>query len=181
MSPDPANQVSRVIFVPINLYSIGAFNQRQYLKSLGFVFTRATENFGLSQQVEMPEGWSTKGRESGAVSLLEIRDQYVRVRATVVYVDGPNEGRYTDIMFNTRYTVEPELGYFMYDDMCRAHVIDARRTIIHTTKAYSVPRTTPSFLAFNRAVSMATSWAQKHYPQFQDPTAYWEDPSTPKE
>jgi|WetSurMetagenome_2_1015567.scaffolds.fasta_scaffold95308_2 hypothetical protein len=163
--------------IPAKLPKIGDFNPKKYLISLGFIFLDQNKVSGLLQYVELPAGWQVENYwlyDFDHGTLDHILDEKGRLRANV-YISDSNRANVAELMFLNRFTIEPDFDHLEEFDRCIVRVLDAGKRV-YTTKSYPSSSYLPDELAFFRAIEQAKVWLRQHYPNYENFTAYWNDP-----
>ena len=129
-------------------------NCRVYLESLGFTFTEGTD--ALFIDATMPAGWTKRATDHAMWT--DLLDPQGHVRACIFY-KAASYHREAFMML-----------------MCRYNCVRAKRDGVYvcqiTDCGVVIHETEP--IAADTARAAARAWLAEHYPQHDDPTAYWE-------
>jgi len=134
------------------------------LKTVGIKLLGVVESNLIFQRVLLPMGWQRIAHGHGSYSC--IIDEKSRKRVEIVYLDTEhNQKVYMSLCRRFRRS-------FDYDRFCDTNVgvtnVTDNGKVIHTTDP------TVSANGSEGANAAASAWLDEHYPQWRDPSAYWD-------
>ncbi len=148
-----------------------SFDALSSLRSLGFEIIGTDNAAPTMLQVRLPEGWK-KVKSAGPINC-SILDKRNRTRAHIIYDTKPGSLPISKLTLVCRFG--PQVGRAdeeadRLEDRYVGGIIDSATTIPEMLR---VGDTTADY---DEAKLSATSWLNKHKPQWFDPAAYWDDP-----
>lgn len=146
---------------------------RTALEAAGVKFGEVVENDPLFTYVELPEGWHKSGMSDSRGS--ELRDARGNVRATIFYKAAYYD-RHASLSICIRYRIHQDYDYEDEHQAIRA-VVRRGDKVVHATavRYYGDRYDSTYFRASDQAFAEAESWLDEHYPNWRDPSAYWDD------
>lgn len=136
---------------------------RPQMEAMGFVFGADVDE--LFVQCKLPVGWSNRAASQSMYS--ELVDDKGRVRAGIFYKAAFYDRR-AYMTFNCRFTIRPYLDGSDKDHIkCAVH---DSGTEIFVAGQFS----RSDYSQCDPLIEKAKNWLTKKFPNYMDPTAYWE-------
>lgn len=139
------------------------------LEKIGFKFLGPVEGDPLFQHVEMPEGWSKRKTDHSMWS--ELVDSKGRKRGGIFYKAAFYDRKAT-LHLDCRYNVEQN---YDIEDSYVQQIMDGK-TVIHVMPAITLDPSSgrARWEYSDQSVKAAHDWVAHHYPDYKDPSAYWD-------
>jgi hypothetical protein len=148
--------------------------EREALEAEGFKFLGPVEGDDLFQYVVFPEGWTKRRTEHHMYT--DLVDPQSRTRGSIGYKVAFYDDRWANFSLYCRYTVGYEEG---------AHTVADRGTPVEGENYGKVLHRVPfarkadggvkDYDEYEASRKACTDWLAEHYPNWQDPTSYWND------
>ena len=142
---------------------------KKALTKSGVKFGELVEDDPLFQYVELPEGWTKRPIDRLWTDLLDSRGQ---VRARLMY-----KAAFYDRKARTSANLRFRFGTD-YESAERGVVISHVRKgneIVFSSDEYHVdPESRDQYAAMDKADKQCRQWLEKNYPDYLDPSAYWD-------
>jgi hypothetical protein len=136
------------------------------LEALGFKFSKR-DGKDLFIDAEIPVGWKKVPTDHAMWS--NLLDPQGRVRASIFYKAAfYDRAAFMDLA--QRYTMDRD-----WKDKTRALVTVLDNGTVPPSKLHTIARaaSNPSYLAYDAAYADAWAWLAEHYPDWENPAAYW--------
>ena len=148
-------------------------DSKRMLGAAGVKFLGVVEGDDLFQYVELPTGWK-RVAANGADYWSYLVDDRGRTRARIFYKAAVYDRR-AAMHLSTRFHVRPDYDRQDKDGVAVAQVTDGE-AVIHATEAITLPErgTSEYYEVCHRAERSARTWLQERYPNWNDPSAYWD-------
>lgn len=138
---------------------------KEALEKLGAKFLGPVEGDPLFQYVELPKGWSKNPTDHSMWS--KLMDEKGRERGSIFYKAAFYD-RKAHMHLNLRYVIEQD--YDRKDAV--VYRIQRGDEVVHVLEA--IPYGERRWEASDIARKTTEAWLAEHYPDWQDPTAYWD-------
>lgn len=161
----------KVTQLPRMMYADQQVNARQYLEREGVVFHEECDPKSLFLDVTLPEGWRRKSGE-GAWSYLI--DDRMRTRA-IIFCDASIFDPDVFLELTSRYTWQRDMSERESTNI--VHIMDGV-TRLHTIREDIPSDETKRYGALTAIGEAAKKWLDAHYPNWRDPSAYWDEPAS---
>lgn len=151
--------------------------QREQFEQMGIVYGEDADD--LFVNVQLPEGWRKERTSHSMWS--KLLDDKGRERASIFYKAAfYDRGAHIGIKRRYTYSDLPVGGYdnpdFDQQTTPRVGVVEDRDTIIWQSEPFDfVAAGVEWFNAGESVLLQAKAWLEKHYPDWQDPLAYWDE------
>jgi hypothetical protein len=150
--------------LPIDIRCWGNYNGKEILESAGLKFLGIVQGSSLLQSVELPQDW--KKERTGHPMWSNLVDDKGRVRANIFYVSQIGD---SDAFMNltTRFSVRLDYDKKEKENISIAEVCDSE-SVIYVTESLEA-----CYLNDEKVANSAKEWLSEHYPDWQNPGAYW--------
>lgn len=152
---------------------MGASDKREALERAGVVFGDVVQGNEMFTYVTLPEGWTKV--ETDYIQLTDVVDEKGRKRATLFFNNDDDE-RIVHTNIYPRFTYEREERSHPLKGILVMNVKDGD-TAIFTTAEYPYfgeKEDAEWYSQYCFAIVEAQEWLFEHYPNWQDPSAYWD-------
>ena len=139
------------------------------LEMAGVEFLGPVEDDDLFQYVKLPPGWQKQPTDHSMWSKLV--DEKGRERASIFYKAAFYD-RNAHLHLSTRFAVSFDYKRSEEEAIAVAHVTDCGKKI-HSTDPIRM-KNDCDWEAQDKAKNRAEKWLKKHYPDWQNPGAYWD-------
>jgi hypothetical protein len=143
--------------------------EKEVLETAGVKFLGPVQGDSLFQYVELPKGWSKRPTEHSMWS--DLVDDKGRKRAGIFYKAAFYD-RGAHLHLNTRYTFSQDYDRAKNERVVVAYVMDGETRIYTSDEIRFEP--SDKYPAMDRAEKQVTDWLKEHYPEWQNPAAYWD-------
>lgn len=153
-----------------NPYSTPHF--RMVLESAGMRFLEEVPGDPMFQFVVLPSGWK---KERGVGNSVLLKDTKGRIRARISYI-AEFYKRQAHINLVRRFVCVDDDEQYDKNKMLVRSVVDNanNRKIIFTTNPRHAPEGVDYCSVFDAVQNELVTWLNEHYPDWENPGAYWE-------
>lgn len=152
---------------------------KEILESFGVVFGDTVEGDPMFQHVTLPDGWTRAGTSHSMHS--DVLDSKGRKRIGVFYKAAFYD-RSAHMSLSRRYSTHQDYKRRDEEKIYVAIVADGYvaekphdTKIIYTTDPIPCPETGDDWDAYDKTNKDAKEWLDEHYPDWNDPAAYWDE------
>jgi hypothetical protein len=143
---------------------------KQTLEEAGVKFGEVVPEDELFQFVDLPEGWKKVRTDHSMWS--KLLDEKDRERAQIFYKAAFYD-RSSQLHLSCRYGVRQDYTRRDEEGVAVALVTDCGQTI-HTTEPIPLKDKDRPWEEGDQAASLGTAWLDEHYPDWENPGAYWD-------
>lgn len=155
--------------LPTDIGRYSSYDEKQILKNVGFKFFEVVEDDPIFQYVKLPEGW--RKEQGGDSRWTKLIDNKGRVRANIFYKAAFYD-RSAHLSLSRRFNVSYNYDRVDAEDVATADVTDCGEVIYSTDPIQLSDK--ERYTASEKARAMAKSWLHEHYPDWENPGAYWD-------
>ena len=145
-------------------------DSKAVLEAAGVMFLGVVKEDPMFQYVELPKGW--KKVPTGHSMWFDLVDDKNRKRAGIFYKAAFYD-RSSFLGVNRRYNFTIDYTALEDDHEAIALVTDGNQTIYRTDPVAS-ENDNDGYEASDKARDLAKAWLDKHYPRWEDASAYWD-------
>lgn len=147
-------------------------NGKEILEKFGIIFGEVVEDDPMFQHVELPEGWTREGTGHNMHS--NVLDERGRKRIGVFYKAAFYD-RSAHLWVNGRYSSTYDYERSEKDKVYVGIVTDCDNTIWEADPMPGIKEDgEENWDAYRECQVVAKAWLNEHYPDWNDPAAYWE-------
>lgn len=155
--------------LPTDMHNLGEYATKTILEAAGVKFLGSVESDEIFQYVELPKGWKKVATDHFMWSMLV--DNKGRKRAYIFY-KARTYDRNAHMSLSSRFSVSFDYARFDKEKVGIANVIDGDN-VIHATQP--IPANgKKSFEVSAEANAAAIKWLDMKYPDWRNPSAYWD-------
>lgn len=156
--------------LPTDIGRRSDYDTKAILKAAGVQFLGEVEDDPMFQYVELPAGWKKVPTDHSMWSMLV--DDKGRERARIFYKAAFYDRR-ANMNLSTRFGVQRDYDRQDKENVAVAHITDCGK-VIHTTEPIQLPEDDcKKYEVADEAYKAAVAWLNEHYPDWQNPGAYW--------
>lgn len=157
--------------LPTNIRNDKDFNSKEILEAAGLKFLGPVEDDKMFQYVEFPQGWKKVVTDHSMWS--DLVDDKGRVRASIFYKAAFYD-RSAHMDISTRFRVSRDYDLQNKENVAVTCVTDDGK-VVYTTEPIQLPKDTKQkYEITDQAENIAIKWLDEHYPDWQNPGAYWD-------
>lgn len=147
-------------------------NTKTILEGFGVKFLGEVESDPMFQYVELPSSWKLQPTDHSMWS--DLLDDKGRKRAAIFY-KAAFYARSARLSLSVRYSCCRDYDKQDSDNVAVASVYDGSK-ILYTTEPIELPaeKTTEYYDVGDSADKAARQWLDEHYPDWKNPSAYWD-------
>lgn len=144
---------------------------REKLESLGFVFGEAADD--IFTYVQFPEGWKKEPTEHSMWS--DLLDDKGRKRGSIFYKAAfYDRNAHMNLVNKVRYSPVYESHDNYVPGQVQCYVTDGENILFETVPIKAKEYSDEYWIANITASDEVQNWLEKHYPDYNDPMAYWD-------
>ena len=145
-------------------------NGKEILEGFGVVWDDVVEDDPLFQHVTLPEGWTREG--TGHSMHSDVLDEKGRKRIGIFYKAAFYD-RSAHMSLTKRYSYRHDYDRQDRDNVGVTQIKDGDN-VIHTTEPIVIKEDDKGFRISERCNKLAIVWLDEHYPDWNNPAAYWD-------
>jgi len=157
--------------LPTDMARHGDYDTKAILEAAGVKFLGEVEGDPMFQYVELPAGWKKAPTDHSMWS--KLLDDKGRERASIFYKAAFYD-RSARLSLTTRFGFRRDYDKEEKEGLAVTYVTDGGN-VIHTTKPIKLPDDRQKRREVgHKTDNAASAWINKHYPDWQNPGAYWD-------